>query len=141
MIKVALLASIPHSALAVGTGFTQLFRGIGQVSGVAVASAVFQSILTRELRTRFTGPGSDEVSNNALTSLYLCLITSATQLIRTIRHSFKIVETLPIEQQVAARTAYANSLRIVFYFSAAATLAGFLIRLPVCVPLPDQKSR
>ena len=47
--------------LAVGTGFTQLFRGIGQVSGVAVTSAIFQSVLERELQEKITGPGSEKV--------------------------------------------------------------------------------
>lgn len=61
--------------LAVGTGFTQLFRGIGQVSGVAVSSAVFQTLLDRELHIRITGEGADEVRLNitpgALASLAL----------------------------------------------------------------------
>ncbi len=47
--------------LAVGTGFTQLFRGIGQVSGVAVTSAIFQYILERELEEKITGPGAAKV--------------------------------------------------------------------------------
>ena len=42
-------------------GFGQLWRGLGQVSGVAVSSAVLQSILGRELRARLTGLGSAEV--------------------------------------------------------------------------------
>ena len=49
--------------MAVGMGFTQLFRGVGQVSGVAVASAIFQSVLDGQLRQRITGPGSDDVSS------------------------------------------------------------------------------
>lgn len=48
--------------MAVGTGFGQLFRGVGQVGGVAVSSAIFQSILVRELRKRFTDDGDEEVS-------------------------------------------------------------------------------
>ncbi|CAE6482264.1 unnamed protein product [Rhizoctonia solani] len=56
-----LLASIDTSQLAVGTGFTHLFRGVGQVLGVAVSSAFFQSVLDRELRSRITGQGGDEV--------------------------------------------------------------------------------
>ncbi|KAG8985640.1 hypothetical protein FRB90_004561, partial [Tulasnella sp. 427] len=58
---IALLASIPHSMLAVGTGFTQLFRGIGQVSGVAVSSALFQHLLERELEKRLTGQGDADL--------------------------------------------------------------------------------
>ena len=67
--------------MAVGTGFTQLFRGIGtwralrryiwgiltfipfsgQVGGVGIASAIFQSTLDRELRRRIQGPDSEQV--------------------------------------------------------------------------------
>ena len=55
-----------ESHMAVGTGFGQLFRGIGQVGGVtvAVSSAIFQSILDRELRRRITDPNADEVHSS-----------------------------------------------------------------------------
>ena len=55
-----------ESHMAVGTGFGQLFRGIGQVGGVAVSSAIFQSILDRELRRRITDPNADEVRSSLL---------------------------------------------------------------------------
>ena len=65
--------------MAVGTGFGQLFRGVGQVrvsgqvfglfssysakvGGVAISSAIFQSVLDSELRRRIHGPNADEVS-------------------------------------------------------------------------------
>ena len=47
--------------MAVGTGFGQLFRGIGQVGGVAISSALFQSILARELHKRIHTPDAEEV--------------------------------------------------------------------------------
>ena len=47
--------------MAVGTGFGQLFRGVGQVGGVAISSALFQSILTTELHKRIHGEGAEEV--------------------------------------------------------------------------------
>ena len=47
--------------MAVGTGFGQLFRGIGQVGGVAVSSAIFQSKLDTELRKRIHTPDAEEV--------------------------------------------------------------------------------
>lgn len=50
-----------ESIMAVGTGFGQLFRGIGQVGGVAVSSAVFQSVLDRELRKSIHTPDAEEV--------------------------------------------------------------------------------
>jgi hypothetical protein len=66
--------------MAVGTGFGQLFRSVGQVcvsnqkhelfsshsvkvGGVAVSSAVFQSVLDSELRKRIRGPDANEVSS------------------------------------------------------------------------------
>jgi len=52
--------------MAVATGFAQLWRGIGQVVGVAVPSAIFQSLLDRELSKRITGPGSEDVSTQLL---------------------------------------------------------------------------
>ncbi|KAG8949464.1 hypothetical protein FRC04_008563 [Tulasnella sp. 424] len=107
---IALLASIPHSMLAVGTGFTQLFRGIGQVSGVAVSSAVFQHLLERELQKRLTEPGSEE-------------------LIRRIRHDSRLVASLPEETQVLAREAYDIGLRAVFLFTAGAAFTGWCLRL------------
>ncbi len=69
-----------ESHMAVGTGFGQVFRGIGmmiwprstlywipsenragQVGGVAVSSALFQSILDRELRKRIHRPDAEHV--------------------------------------------------------------------------------
>jgi len=41
-----------ESHMAVGTGFGQLFRGIGQVGGVAISSAIFQFFLDKELWKR-----------------------------------------------------------------------------------------
>ena len=48
--------------MAVGTGFGQLFRGIGQVGGVAVSSALFQTILTSELHKRIHDADAEEAS-------------------------------------------------------------------------------
>ncbi|KLO19602.1 MFS general substrate transporter [Schizopora paradoxa] len=109
---IALLAHIPHSVMAVGTGFGQLFRGVGQVGGVGIASAIFQSILDRELRKRIDEPGAAEK-------------------IHAIRHSSRLVASLPPHLQRAARDSYAIALRAVFIFAAAATLGAYLIRLPI----------
>ena len=66
--------------MAVGTGFGQLFKGIGkglllggiqvcltqfilsgQVGGVAISSAIFQSNLESELRSRIHRPDAEDV--------------------------------------------------------------------------------
>ncbi|KAI5119530.1 hypothetical protein M0805_002552 [Coniferiporia weirii] len=109
---IALLAHIPHSVMAVGTGFGQLFRGIGQVGGVGIASSIFQSFLDRELHARIQGPDSE-------------------RLIREIRHSSKLVAKLPPDLQRAARDSYAISLRAVFIYAAVSTFLSYLVRLPI----------
>ena len=67
--------------MAVGTGFGQLFRGmgndsfkrdvkqdssltrtLGQVGGVAVSAALFQTVLTNELRSRIHDDNAEEAS-------------------------------------------------------------------------------
>ncbi|KAI0085904.1 vacuolar amino acid permease [Irpex rosettiformis] len=109
---IALLAHIPQSAIAVGTGFGQLFRGIGQVGGVAISAAVFQSILNRELHQRIHGPDAESD-------------------IRKIRHSATLVASLPLHLQRAARDSYAISLRAVFIMAATSTFLAYLVRLPI----------
>ncbi|KDN42755.1 hypothetical protein RSAG8_06509, partial [Rhizoctonia solani AG-8 WAC10335] len=113
-----LLASIDTSQLAVGTGFTHLFRGVGQVLGVAVSSAFFQSVLDRELRSRITGQGGDE------------------WIIR-IRHSSKLVGKLEPHLQRAARDSYGIALRYVFLYAAACSFISFILRLWLPEPSLD----
>lgn len=109
---IALLAHLPENSMAVGTGFGQVFRGIGQVSGVAVSSALFQSRLDSELRKRITVPDAEEI-------------------ISKIRHSATLVSHLPPELQQPARNAYAASLRAVFILAACSTLIAYAARLPI----------
>ncbi|KAG6842734.1 hypothetical protein H0H93_003647, partial [Arthromyces matolae] len=58
---VALVASLPSEQLAVGTGYAQLVRSLGQLGGLSAASAVFQSRLTTELQERIQRPDAEEV--------------------------------------------------------------------------------
>ncbi|ETW85103.1 major facilitator superfamily, partial [Heterobasidion irregulare TC 32-1] len=111
---IALLAHLPQSAMAVGTGFGQLFRGLGQVCGVGVSSAIFQSRLDAELRRRIHGPDADEIRKN-------------------IRHSARLVSSLPPRLQRDARESYALALRSVFIVAAVSTLLAYLVRLPARV--------
>ncbi|KAJ7221451.1 vacuolar amino acid permease [Mycena pura] len=112
---IALLAHLPESQMATGTGFGALFRGIGQVGGVAVSSALFQTRLDAALRERIHS-------------------TNAEELILNIRHSSNFIRTLPPAMQRAARDSYAIGLRSVYVLAACATLAAYLARLPI----PDQ---
>ncbi|KAJ7184611.1 vacuolar amino acid permease [Mycena filopes] len=109
---IALLAHLPESQMAVGTGFSQLFRGIGQVGGVAISSALFQARLDSALRARIRTPNAEE-------------------LILKIRRSSDFIRTLPPTEQHAARDAYAIGLRSVYVFAAGATLLAYLTRLPI----------
>ncbi|KAI0684014.1 vacuolar amino acid permease, partial [Cytidiella melzeri] len=108
---IALLAHLPQSAVAVGTGFGQLFRGIGQVGGVAISAALFQTILNKELHKRIQGPDADST-------------------ISKIRHSATLVARLPPDLQRAARDSYAISLRAVFIMAATSTFLAYFVRLP-----------
>ncbi|KAG2131250.1 major facilitator superfamily domain-containing protein [Suillus bovinus] len=109
---VALLAHLPEGSMAVGTGFCQLFRGVGQVGGVAISSALFQYKLDYELRSRIHGDGAAEIVNR-------------------IRHSTTLVSGLPPDLQRAARESYAISLRAVFTLAACSTLLAYIVRLPI----------
>lgn len=57
--------------MAVGTGFSQLLRGLGQVGGLAISSALFQSVLKRELSERIRGDEAQEVSGITFPALPL----------------------------------------------------------------------
>ncbi|KAK7036049.1 vacuolar amino acid permease [Favolaschia claudopus] len=112
---IALLSHLPESHMAVGTGFGQLFRGLGQVSGVAISSAIFQSRLDAELRKRFHTPDAENL------------------ILQIRRNSNYIRELLP-EQQGYARDSYALALKTVYIFASCLTLSAYLVRLPI----PDQ---
>ncbi|KAF8521427.1 vacuolar amino acid permease [Hysterangium stoloniferum] len=109
---IALLVNIDRSAMAVATGFVQLWRGIGQVCGVAFASAVFQSILDRELTKRITGP-------------------DAADMVHQIRHSSSLVATLPPDLQRHAQASYGIAIQGVFVLAACSSFSAFLIRLAI----------
>ncbi|KAG8858118.1 hypothetical protein FRB91_010335 [Serendipita sp. 411] len=109
---IALLLSVDRYSMAVSIGFVQLFSGFGQVLGVAISSAIFQSLLGRELRSRLPGPGSEK-------------------LIEQIRESSEVIRQLPPELQRPVRDAYAVSLRAVFILAACCAFVAFLARFPI----------
>ncbi|KAG9225692.1 hypothetical protein CCMSSC00406_0007549 [Pleurotus cornucopiae] len=109
---IALVANIPASQMAVGTGFSQLLRGLGQVGGLAVSSALFQSVLKRELSERIRGDEAQEI-------------------IFKIRHASSTIHALPPPLQQAARDAFAVALRSVFILAAMASLLAYLARIPI----------
>jgi hypothetical protein len=138
--------------MAVGTGFGQLFRSVGQVcashqeyepfssrsvkvGGVAVSSAVFQSVLDSELRKRIRGPDANEVSSNLRVPRFGSPVSLQT--IRRIRESAKLVVSLPPDLQRLARDSYDRTLRIVFIMAMCSTLMAYIVRLPVSFVVPS----
>ncbi|KAF8343831.1 major facilitator superfamily domain-containing protein [Cantharellus anzutake] len=119
---VALLASVEVQHIAVMTGYTQLFRGIGQASSVAISSAMFQTRLLSELRSRIHGPDAENVSHE-------------------IRHSAKVVASLPSDLQLSARESYAISLRTVFFYAAVCMFISFVVRLGIPEISLDRRSK
>ncbi|KIJ12570.1 hypothetical protein PAXINDRAFT_82767 [Paxillus involutus ATCC 200175] len=136
---IALLAHLPESSMAVGTGFGQLFRGMGQVSGVAISSALFQSKLASELRKRIQTPDAEEASSHSFCRA--CRLTLCIQMISKIRHSSTLVSELPPELQRAARDSYAEALRAVFILAACSTFLAYIARLPVPEKSLDKNPR
>ncbi|KAF8179676.1 vacuolar amino acid permease [Pholiota molesta] len=100
-VLIALLVHIPEDYMAVGTGFGQLFRGVGQVGGVAISSSIFQSNLEYNLRQRIHGPNADDT-------------------IMRIRQNARLNRA----------GSYDLSLHRVFFFAACSTLLAYLVRLP-----------
>ncbi|KDQ19065.1 hypothetical protein BOTBODRAFT_126929 [Botryobasidium botryosum FD-172 SS1] len=109
---IALFASVDQPSVAVATGFGQLFRSVGQLMGVAGSSAIFQTLLGMELRKRIQGVDSEDI-------------------IRRIRHSSRLVASLPPDLQRAARDSYGASLKVVFYVAAVTMFTAFLVRLGI----------
>jgi len=109
---IALLVHLPEDQMAVGTGFGQVFKGIGQVGGVAISSAIFQSNLESELRSRIHRPDAED-------------------LIKKIRQSARLITSLPPDLQRIARDSYSASLKTVFFFAACSTMLAYLVRLPI----------
>ncbi|KAJ3513848.1 hypothetical protein NLJ89_g2712 [Agrocybe chaxingu] len=111
-VLIALLVHVPDDCMAVATGFGQLFRGVGQVGGVAVSSAIFQSNLDAELRKRIHSPDAED-------------------LIKRIRQSARLVGSLEPELRRKAQDSYSASLKRVFFFAACSTMLAYLVRLPI----------
>ncbi|KAI5477491.1 vacuolar amino acid permease [Pseudohyphozyma bogoriensis] len=97
---IAIMAAVPQAQVPAVTGVIWLFRTTGQVSGVAITSA----ILHPALANRITGKDADKASH-----FYIKLI----------REDASIIPKLPEELQAAARASYAVALKWTFLFCAA----------------------
>lgn len=114
---VALIAAVPPEDTASAIGVSYLFRATGNlpmlpeetidlklrcagawtgsVLGISVTSAILQASLKSELARRITGP-------------------DAAHVIESIRLDVEVIASLSPELQEAARTAYAESMQLVF---------------------------
>jgi len=109
---IAIIASVSREDLAVATGITYLFRTVAQVLGVSLSGAIVQGVLLRELRSKITGPGSEEI-------------------IEKIRHSTLFIHELEPSLQKDATDSYATAIRVVFIGQAVMAFLTFLSSLPI----------
>ncbi|RSH92085.1 hypothetical protein EHS25_008497 [Saitozyma podzolica] len=110
---VAMLNGVEKSEYAVATGFVFVWRSIGQVFGVALSGAVFQSSLAGQLSSRFDSP----------------------DIIDALRHASKAIKLLPPAEQALAREAYAHALRLTFWFG----LGGAVCVLITAFVIPNDR--
>jgi hypothetical protein len=134
--------------MAVGTGFAQLFRIVGQVRSIVFVVEPVQA--TSRCRSpawpypqRFSSlfsignfknefRGLDQMRYPKIkTPTFIYLTVSPSQIIRRIRESANFVISLPPGLQRSARDSYAVALRIVFTVAMCSILVGYIARLPV----------
>ena len=111
---VALVNAVDPADSAVVTSLSYLFRSTGSVVGLALASAVYQGALERDLWTKIGD------------------LDNAADIIRSIKNSLDEINLLPGRIQWAVRSSYMVALRATFLtavvFSAMALITGLLIR-------------
>lgn len=93
------LATFEHSDHAVSASTVYLVRSIGSVWGVAITSAVLQTVLSRQLPYALGNVDGRDV------------------LIERIRHSVTAMRDLPPEIQFSVRTVYLTGIRYAFAVS------------------------
>ncbi|EIW72535.1 hypothetical protein TREMEDRAFT_26050 [Tremella mesenterica DSM 1558] len=107
---VALIADVGRENVAIATSLSYVFRTTGQVLGVALSGALTQSILTKELNSRITGP-------------------DASELIKHIRQSSQSVRDLPPNLQIIAQQSYASGLHAVFVTTIVTSVLAVIVAL------------
>ncbi|KAK5169728.1 uncharacterized protein LTR77_005706 [Saxophila tyrrhenica] len=107
------IATFEHSDHAVSASTVYLIRNMGCVWGVAITSAIVQSVLTAKLPTVLEGV-KDKAQN---------------QISDEIRHSVTALEHLSPSIQLAARMVYYEGIRYAFAASTAFALLAFVAAL------------
>ncbi|KAJ9104745.1 hypothetical protein QFC19_003886 [Naganishia cerealis] len=107
---VGIMNDVDRSQVATATGFTFMFRSIGQVSGVGLSSAMLQASLNRQLLERFDNP----------------------EIISRLRHASSAIVDLPTKwDRQQARAAYEVALHQTFAFGCIVALGMFAISLAI----------
>lgn len=110
----ALIAAVDHSQQAVVTSANYAFRSTGSTIGVAIGSAVFQSVLKTKLQ-EYLGTGEE-----------------AMKIIDKVRERFDAIDSIPPEYTGRVKGAYMDAIHAVFYVSLAmgvcAMIASALMR-------------
>ena len=101
---VALIGAVSHEEQALVTSLSYAFRSTGSVIGVAIASAVFQNVLSSQLWGKF---GSR---------------TDAAELISRLKDSLDEIKVVPMNDQPLVEESYMRALQAVFL-----TLVGLAI--------------
>ncbi|KAI4098171.1 MAG: hypothetical protein LQ339_006549 [Xanthoria mediterranea] len=110
----AVIAAVAHADQAVITSASYAFRSTGSTIGIAIASAVFQNILGRKLRSRFTGlPGSDDEN----------------KYVGRLRDSLDEIGKLPPGLKDVAMDCYMDALRGVFLTTLGIGVVGAAVSL------------
>ena len=144
--------SFSESAMAVGTGFGQLFRSVGQVRSTTLVAKCNVQATTwcrlvawpslRRFSSLFSIGNSETESTGLDQTRYpkikisTFISPSSPQIITRIRQSAKLVVSLPPDLQRHARDSYDVALRIVFIMGMCSTLMAYIARLPVSFIIP-----
>ena len=107
----ALISAVAHEHQAVVTSASYAFRSTGSAIGIAIASAVFQNILKRELWSKF---GDRK---------------GAAHIIKGVRDSLDAIQTLPPSWKAGVMEVYMDALRGVFLTILGIAVVGFLVSL------------
>ncbi|KAI5832975.1 MFS general substrate transporter [Schizophyllum commune Tattone D] len=96
---ISLIANAGTEDQAIATAGSYLFRSLGQVTGLAIASTILQDVLRKTLHQKLHGQDVDEI-------------------VKRVRESLAYLEELDPESRGIVRYSYEHALNTVFWFTA-----------------------
>lgn len=108
---IAFISAVDHEHQAVITSASYAFRSTGSAIGIAIASAVFQNLLSRDL---WAAIGDRD---------------NAANVIRRLRDSLDVIKELPEDWKYDVQSAYMESLRGVFLTTLGLTVIAGVVSL------------